>query len=107
MTEPKIIIHYLQECENPSEQVFFKRVELKDPIVCNDGDGLEVDWGASTATIEIKRNIGNPRSRKERLELSQACLIYNSCGILDFESRRLLSKWTFEIEKLEYIGSPS
>jgi hypothetical protein len=106
MTEPTIIIHASQECKNPPKQVFFKRFQFKEPVTCHEGEELEIEWDldAGTASAKgLKTSDDRLQSRKERLEGHKTCLLFNTSGLLDPESKLLFDKWEFEIAKLEYI----
>lgn len=100
---------FVQECENPPEQVSFKRFVFTEPVSCKEDEELqiEIDWETGTAEAKaVKREYVDPRiERLDRLEYSLTCLI-NNCrgnGSFDYRSNRLLEKWDFEIKKLDYI----
>ena len=103
----------VQECQNPPEQVFFKRFVFKETVQCKEGEELkiEIDWESGTASAEVvnDENVDPHMKRLESLECSLTCLINNCRGNGNFDSgsKRLLDKWEFEIKKLEYIIAES
>lgn len=109
MNEYKLVRHFVQKCTNPPEQVFFKRFEFKESVTCVDGGTLDItiDWEAGTASAQAVRpgNVNPLVERKGRLGYYKQNLLDLSYGGLHYEGKRLLDKWTFEIEKLEYILS--